>query len=309
MGAYQYVAFRSAHPPSVKRAIPRGELSRRNYISPTANKFAASAQDLGIKLFNRGYPKDIITQALVKPLKPRSKLIGKVIHRMKVTGFPWAPGRDIINHDFKVLANLLLPIVIPYDPRNNFSMKILRQKLQKFWETEVAANPRWFSSWKNTRVLTAYTRGRSLGDIFRRTSSLNLKHLFKLRHLAENIPISSTTPSIDLDNIAEDLESYSILRIDNPATEATNLQELSVDRIEDDNDKSNNNLNPELLNVPTPSTFNNNDNISVTSASISAEDIIVISEERIRDVKRKREDNIKGVKETNSNKILKYLKK
>lgn len=56
MGSYQYVPWKSAHPPSVKRSIIIGKLCRRFRLCSLEQDWLDTCEDLKIKLLKRGYP-------------------------------------------------------------------------------------------------------------------------------------------------------------------------------------------------------------------------------------------------------------
>lgn len=56
IGTYQYVPWRSSHPPGVKKGIIKGELSRRLRLCSSEYDWITTCHDLKSKLSSRGYP-------------------------------------------------------------------------------------------------------------------------------------------------------------------------------------------------------------------------------------------------------------
>ena len=60
IGAYQYLNFRSCHPPHVKKGIPYSQTSRLKRICDLEDKFGKGLVDLKGFLVNRGYKEDFV---------------------------------------------------------------------------------------------------------------------------------------------------------------------------------------------------------------------------------------------------------
>lgn len=192
MGAYQYVPWTSAHTPAVKRAVPRGETCRRLRIATSSSLRTKTLVDLAVKLSRRGYPKDSILRCLTKGIPSREGILKKIKRRRQQAHFPWICEADRTNTSsvppdsaenscrssdsklncFGTSRTVVFPLILPYDPRRHKMDRELRDRLQELWNNNVRCK----SKWEAVRVVLAYRKGRSLGDRFRRFSSLNCKH-------------------------------------------------------------------------------------------------------------------------------------
>ena len=128
MGTYQYLHYRSAHPRDLKMAIMIGEGHRRLRNCLTQHEYETANQDLRMKLLNRDYPYDIITEQMRKvPFEKRDEILHKTLgrlHRMRSScRNPW--------YTNKVTISRMVPLVIRYDPRVHRSLRLLRRKIQK----------------------------------------------------------------------------------------------------------------------------------------------------------------------------------
>ena len=132
MGAYQYVPWTSAHPPSVKRAIIKGELSRRSRLCSTREDWIITTKDLQAKLEVRGYPR-MLLQQMVNDFDwnsagdRRLATIKKIQRRRETAVFPWTSAKVPVPRSIKV------PLIVRYDPRSLPSMKRLRNEFQDAW--------------------------------------------------------------------------------------------------------------------------------------------------------------------------------
>lgn len=178
-GAYQYVPWTSAHPPAVKRAIPRGELSRRLRIASTPTLRLETLRDLATKLGKRGYPKETLLEALRGKAPSKMDLLRKIRGRRESARFPW--GRD--SHEDLLLrwerlgeSRITKPVlrsalVVRFDPHTDVMIRQHRRNLEEV----LRAHPGLYKQWGDIRLILAYKQGQSLGNLFRRCLALNLK--------------------------------------------------------------------------------------------------------------------------------------
>lgn len=129
IGAYQYVPWRSAHPPAVKTAIIRGELIRRLRLCSTEQDWTLSKEDLQKKLRIRGFPTKAIQLQCEKVIwEHHSSMLRKNIDNIRARrNQQCAWTLEIIPHN----PRYVVPLVVPYDPRCHASVKDIRQYFQE----------------------------------------------------------------------------------------------------------------------------------------------------------------------------------
>lgn len=159
IGAYQYVPWRSAHPPAVKRSIIIGEFCRRLRLCSTLDDWKNTKVDLFKKLRSRGYPPWILEQAQDKFEWDESHLrrvttIQKLKDKRNAS-FPWS---------FFPLyrpPKFVAPIIIRYDPRIHSCIKESR----RFMQEEVDKVIHRLSLNLQPRIIIAFKMGRKLLSI------------------------------------------------------------------------------------------------------------------------------------------------
>ena len=167
IGAYQYVPWRSAHPPSIKRSIIHGELCRRQRLCSTIQDWGNTITDLRKKLMDRGYPMKIIQQEEMKftwdPLHRSRYLTLTKLAKRRNSPFRWIPTPTA------PIPRCITPIVITYDPRVHASIKLTRRQLQTHIDSKIMNN------WQVRicpRVVVAYQVGRKLLHILQHPNPL-----------------------------------------------------------------------------------------------------------------------------------------
>ena len=156
---HQYAPWRSAHPPSTKRGIVRGELIRRLRLTDRLGDWLTTVNDLKQILINRGYPTRVIQEEVDRidfkeaPML-REMLYQKVVHRRVLAKFPFTA--DPVNPQ----AEPTIPMVIRYDPTALREVKRLRRELEENINQDLEIHGR---NIKRIRVVTAHKVGRKLG--------------------------------------------------------------------------------------------------------------------------------------------------
>lgn len=165
MGAYQYVHWTSGHQQSVKEAVPKGEYVRRFRICNDKTLLEESIEDLRTKLRNRGYPNTAINNAMRTPQRSYEDVLNDIKNRRMNTKFPWGHKSELTGNDNRIL---ITPIVIPFDPRCLKSLREHKAKLQKYIDDSLEQYQGFGTLYRKSRTLLAFTRGRSLGQSFRK---------------------------------------------------------------------------------------------------------------------------------------------
>lgn len=127
LASYSYVHWKSAHPRAVKRAVIRGELSRRIRLSSSPSAWKETSSDLTIKLMRRGYPLKELDEAIGSLDFKRRRL-----HLNKTCAKILKKRTQSLNPFFTTsgIPNTLVPLVVRYDPRSHRSVKQLRKWMQ-----------------------------------------------------------------------------------------------------------------------------------------------------------------------------------
>ena len=162
MGAYQYVPWRSGHPPAQKLSIIKGELSRRIRICSSPEAWQETVKDLKQKLINRGYKAEWIEEEAAKlSFDSRhdrlEKTVNKSMAKRQEAHWPWDPNRDTTPPE---LRKLTIPLIINYDPRILKDIRAYRDQLEErcqqiLLRSNIDAPARVVIAFKNTRRLLA----------------------------------------------------------------------------------------------------------------------------------------------------------
>lgn len=160
-GVYQYVPWRSAHPPATKRGIIKGECIRRMRLCSTLQDWTTTKIDLKKKLINRGYPESVINniQSSFKfedANQLRMVTTMKILDRRRNSVFPWAGFPQPTTTVMKI------PFVIKYDPRHLRNLKNIKMALQEK-ENEIMAE----NEMKELQVILAFKTGKRLGNVLK----------------------------------------------------------------------------------------------------------------------------------------------
>lgn len=167
MGLYQYVHWKSAHPPSLKRGIIKGELIRRLRLTDRLEDWHTTCEDLTNKFIQRGYPKQIIEKIkssinFNQKDAIRAKLINKVLSRRQNIKFPF-------RSDLKVPPeNTTIPLVTRYDPSNLRNMKKRRRTLDEYLHEALTTNN---SRIKRARIINAMSVGKTIKQLLTNSST------------------------------------------------------------------------------------------------------------------------------------------
>lgn len=158
IGTYQYVPWRSAHPPGVKKGVIRSELSRRLRLCSTESDWVATCSDLKTKLANRGYPSRVFNEVLesfswTDRSISRSKTIERILTRRHEARFAW--------HYDRLPTSIApsIPLIIKYDPRFHKAIKEKRVILRRIIDETLSAH---HDIGIKMRVVIAFKMGRKL---------------------------------------------------------------------------------------------------------------------------------------------------
>lgn len=210
IGAYQYVPWRSAHPPSTKRGIIRGELNRRLRLTDTLDDWMLTTKDLTDKLIRRGYPEKVIQKqiALINfntGRQLRDVLICKIRDRRTKLKFPFSG--SLVEEERGVVPTI--PLIIRYDPRSLRETKKRRRELEEVSNTSLDLYGR---SLKKVRIVNAFTVGTRLGSIFNKKQrgstpkpkpTLEIEPSSKVRELTVPLIASEVLP-VPAESVPED---------------------------------------------------------------------------------------------------------
>jgi hypothetical protein len=116
LASYSYLHWKSAHPRAIKRAVIRGELSRRIRLSSSTEAWLKTQEDLTKKLIRRNYPAKEIEEAIGlfdfgKRKLHLNRTCAKILKRRTQTKNPF--------HFPIENPKTLVPLVIRYDPRSH----------------------------------------------------------------------------------------------------------------------------------------------------------------------------------------------
>lgn len=170
VGAYQYVPYNSEHPMAVKTAIIEGEITERSRICNNITDLKYTLKDLLRKLTSCLYPKNLIIKEYknffkgknMDTLEEERKVF---LQKLKVysiqTGCPFIYNfkkPDVVN------TTLMVPLIIPYHACIHKGIQEWKKRLQ--WTImSLVYNHKHGNKFKDIRLVTAYTRGRSIKDI------------------------------------------------------------------------------------------------------------------------------------------------
>lgn len=167
MGLYQYVHWKSAHPPSLKRGIIKGEIIRRLRLTDRLEDWWKTCMDLTNKFVQRGYPKSIIEKIkdsinFNQRTEYRDKLIVKLQTRRANVKFPF-------NNQLQLPPEVTtIPLLTRYDPSNLRNMKKRRRVLDEFLEEGLLAIN---SRIKRARITNAMTVGTTIRNLLSNSST------------------------------------------------------------------------------------------------------------------------------------------
>jgi hypothetical protein len=180
--SYSYIHWKSAHPKAIKRAVIKGELSRRIRLSSSIEAWTETYKDLTTKLLRRKYPINEITTAIAhfsyeKRRSYLNRTCAKILKRRTQSTNPFTSSTGI--------TNTLIPIVIRYDPRNHRYIKKLRK-----WIEEQLIDRSKIENWTFRLVIAYYNDKKS-----RLLSSIKTPHVSYTNHTLtlHTLPSESST--------------------------------------------------------------------------------------------------------------------
>lgn len=152
LASYQYVHWRSAHPRSVKRAVIKGELSRRIRLSSSLEAWKETCSDLTEKLLKRSYPSNEISSAIGTfdySLRRMhlNRTCAKILKNRFQSRNPFLPSHSSPSN--------LIPIVIRYDPRSHRYLRDIKK-----WMEEQLKERAEYEGW-DFRLVIAYCNDRT----------------------------------------------------------------------------------------------------------------------------------------------------
>lgn len=168
VGAYQYLHWTSAHPQTVKLAIPRGEIIRRSRIINKSMSITNTRMDLIRKLIRRGYPAVILINTLSRKyntLDNNTRLLLKIQNKKKLSCFPWnsnGSGIDkVYNTSNETCKQLVWPIISKYHLVLHKSIKHIKNTIHSSVFKFILSN-NLFSDWHSLRTILTYKKHRTL---------------------------------------------------------------------------------------------------------------------------------------------------
>jgi hypothetical protein len=129
MGTYQYLHWKSARPRSMKRAVIKGELSRRLRICSTKDNFKLAQTDLTAKLLTRHYP----IHEIEEKIKNHPFSIGRTLLNKTVARIRGNRKRARNPYFFSIQRKKkmsVFPLTTRYDLRNHREIKRIRTSIQ-----------------------------------------------------------------------------------------------------------------------------------------------------------------------------------
>lgn len=189
LGTYQYVPWKSAHSPAVKRAFIYGELCRRIRLCTMLEDWKRTVEDLKLKLQRRGYPDEFLMEIINKfhwdgMHSLREKTTEKIL-KVRSPGFAWKQIK--IPPSMKIT----IPLIIRYDPRIFNAMKEYKKALEK--EIGDKLQKHRFKLKFEMRIVMAYAMGRKLLNVISKPSKRMVNiHSTKYKELKEKGEIRET---------------------------------------------------------------------------------------------------------------------